>query len=309
MKLEAKSGLIILLVFSASMIGITTIRPVHALPVGVVCISDQSSSSCVSPPSPVPPVIGSSVDIAVNIQDSASLNGFDIYVKTDPRILNPLSVDLGGTVLGPNRFVAAQCIGELGFGCSTFQTGPGVVRVSAVALGFTTTAPTTGRLFSITYNITSLSPSTISFQTSCSLSSTTSNSCVLVVLGSTVVPVTIRPDTSGPEDFGFIDTPSAPVLVPRGQFRLTSVTIASIDPFLGGVSLKVEIMPRRGPFSPLAVFLVATPGVFLLPGTQTILPLEVAAGRMTPLGDYTVTVSGTSGSLTRSTAFTVKVTR
>ena len=297
-----------LLLVSAFILGIPGIAPAHSSPVGVVCISDIGSSSCILSPTPPAGGIGSQVEVAVNIQDSATLNGFDIYVKTDPRILNPVSTDLAGTVLGPNYLVAAQCIGEAGSGCSTFQTGPGVVRLAAVALAFLTTPPTTGRLFSIKYNIASLDPSTISFQTGCSLSSTTSNSCVVVVYGSQIVPVTISPDTTGPGDFTMVSAPDR-IIVPRGQFRLSSVTIASVGGFLGGVSLKVEIAPRRGPNGPVAFFLIATPGVFLPPGTSTILNVEVVALKLTPLGGYTVTVTGTSGSLSHSASFPVTVTR
>lgn len=309
MRFEGKRAAFLLLTVTAFLPGIAAVMPAGAELVGVVCVSDAGSSSCVSSPAPPGGDIGTLVEVAVNIQDAASINGFDIYVKTDPRILNPLRVELAGTVLGLNRFVAAQCINEIGFGCSTFATGPGVVRLAAVALGFATTAPTTGRMFSIIYNITSLVPGTVSFQTGCSPSSTASNACVLTVLGSEIVPVTIVPDTTGPGDFAFISVPDSQLVVPRGSFRRVSVTIASTGGFSGGVSLTVEITPRRGPFSPIAFFFVATPGVFLLPGTQVLLLVEVDAFRRSPLAEFTVTVTGTSGLVSHSASFSVQVSR
>ena len=309
MRFEDKAATFLLLTVAAFLPGIAGVLPAGAELVGVVCISDAGSNSCVSPPPTPGGEIGTLVEVAVNIQGAASINGFDIYVKTDQNILNPLNTELAGTVLGTNLFLAAQCINETGFGCTTLTTGPGIVRVAAVALGTSTTAPTTGRLFSITYNITSLAPGFISFQTGCSPSSTTSNACVLTVLGSQVVPVTIVPDTTGPGDFAFVSTPDSQLIVPRGQFRLTSVTIGSIDGFSGGVGVNVEIKPRRGPFSPLTFFFVATPVVFLLPGTQTILVVEVVALTRSPIGEYTVTVTGTSGLVSHSASFSVRVSR
>src|SRR5260370_7821361 len=130
---------------------------VHGQVIGTVCISDPLSTSCVVLPLAVSALKGTQIQIAVNIQGSDPMNGFDIFVKADPTVLNAVGLDLTGSVLGTNIFTVSECIGNTGFGCNSGQDGPGVVEVAAVSFTSTTT-PTPGRLFSITYHVTSNAP-------------------------------------------------------------------------------------------------------------------------------------------------------
>src|SRR5690348_6100590 len=159
--------------------------PAHGQNIGTVCISDPFSTACPVSPVAISVLNGTRIQIAVNIQGSDPTNGFDIFVKADPTVLTPVGINLTSTVLGTNIFTVAECLGNTGFGCGSGQNGPGVVEVAAVA--FTgTTGPTTGNLFSITYNVTkSAANVVVGFQTGCSNTSTIANYCVTVVNGST----------------------------------------------------------------------------------------------------------------------------
>src|SRR5260370_9797827 len=154
---------------------------VHGQVIGTVCISDPLSTSCVVLPLAVSALKGTQIQIAVNIQGSDPMNGFDIFVKADPTVLNAVGLDLTGSVLGTNIFTVSECIGNTGFGCNSGQDGPGVVEVAAVSFT-STTSPTAGRLFSITYNVTTSAANlVVGFQAGCSGTSTAAHSCAPIV--------------------------------------------------------------------------------------------------------------------------------
>ncbi len=248
----------------------------------------------------------------MNIQGSDLLNGFDIFVRADPAIVHAVNVNLTGSVLGTNPLVVAQCIESSGSGCSAQQTGPGIVRLAAVALGFATVSPTTGRLFTITYNIIQNSSGiVVDYQTGCAGTSVPPDFCVSVVNGGTIVPETIQTSaTSGQGDFSISASPSA-LSVPRGKdclqtvcFVLSGITLSSIAGFFGGISLSTSVSPivRYG-----VLVTLADNSVILQTGTSTTVILEVDASSKTLPLTYTVTVAATSGLKSHSVAITVKV--
>jgi hypothetical protein len=72
----------------------------------------------------------------VNIQNSATLNGFDILVKTDDTILHPQGINifgLGGTIQAGGSIIVVCINGTKTLGtassCSP-QDGPGAVHVA-----------------------------------------------------------------------------------------------------------------------------------------------------------------------------------
>ncbi len=296
------------------LVGALNLSPVSLTPVlprvngglvGVVCISDPTSTSCPAAPIPLSGPAGTNLEVAVNIQGSDTLNGFDIFVRADPTIVHPVNVNLTGSVLGTNILVVAQCIESSGSGCSAQQTGPGIVRLAAVALGFATVSPTTGRLFTITYNIIQNSSGiTVDYQTGCTGTSVPPNFCVSVVYGGAIVPETIQTSsTSGQGDFSISAGPSA-LSVLRGSFILSSITLSSVAGFFGGISLSTTVSPiaRNG-----LLVTLADNSVVLQIGTSTLVILEVDAFGKTPPVTYTVTVTATSGLKSHSAVITVKV--
>jgi hypothetical protein len=282
------------------------VTPAHAQLTGTVCISDPLSITCPLSPIAVSALNGTQIQIAVNIQGSDPMNGFDIFVKADPSVLNPVGINLTNTVLGTNIFTVAECTGNTGFGCSSGQNGPGVVEVATVAFT-STTSPTTGRLFSIIYNVTSNAANVvIGFQTGCSGTSTAGNYCVTVVNGSTNTtdPEKLEESSGSPGDFSFfVEIPSATIT--RNSYVFGELHINSLAGFFGSMSLMLSISPVRenGPI----VFLRSTGTVFLLPGTSTRMLFIFQTFRVTSPGTYTVTATGTSGSLSRSGSASIEV--
>src|SRR6266699_1721125 len=140
---------------------------------GLVCIADQSvnPASCpASPPNLTGPV-GSVVTVAVNIQGSDSLNGFDISVQVNPGVLQPLNIMFNNSVIVSPNFVSVQ----------TANSTTGIARLALVALGYVVTGPVTGNLFDIRYQVLSSNSGTaILFQSGC-VGTSVPNICVTVV--------------------------------------------------------------------------------------------------------------------------------
>jgi hypothetical protein len=287
--------------------GTDLLLPAHGQNIGIVCISDPLSTTCPVSPIAVSALKGTQIQIAVNIQGSDPTNGFDIFVKADPNVLNPVGINLTNTVLGTNLFTVAECLGDTGFGCNSGQDGIGVVRVATVAFT-STTGPTTGKLFSIIYNVTmSASNVVVGFQTGCSNTSTVANYCVTVVNGVTNATdkETVEESSGTPGDFSvFVEIPASSIA--RGSTVFGELHITSLAGFFGSMTLSISVSPVRktGPI----VFLRTTETVFLLPGTSTRMLFVFETFRVTPPGIYTVTVVGTSGVMSRSGSASSEVT-
>jgi hypothetical protein len=283
-----------------------TFPHVHAQLTGTVCIADPFATSCPSTPLAITALNGTQMEVAVNIQDSDSINGFDIFVKADPSILDSVAVNLAGSVLGQNILTIAKCTGNTGSGCTEGQNGPGTIRVAAVALGFITPSPTTGRLFSIVFNVTSTASSVvIGFQTGCSGTSTNSNFCVTVVNGYTLNREAVQESTGTPGDFRISATLCcAPV--GRSATLFGGVDIQSLNGFFGSMTVSFTVSPLRnnGP----TVFAFTTGTVLLLPSTSTTILFVFRTSSLTPPGNYTVIVRGKAGLIAQTGATSMIVT-
>jgi hypothetical protein len=160
-------------------------------------------------------------------------------------------------------------------------------------------------LFSITYNVTSSAANVVvGFQAGCSGTSTVANFCVTVVNGGTTDKESVEESTGIPGDFAMsVDLPST---VTRGSIVFGELHVYSLGGFFGSMSLSLSVSPARktGP----TVFLRSDSTVFLLPGTSTRMLFVFETLPITPPGTYTVTVTGTSGLLSRSGASNIEVT-
>lgn len=293
-----------ILLFSLILVFPPSYPDVNAQLVGVVCTADVSSASCPATPTVFSGAAGTQLEVAVNIQDSDSFNGFDIFIKADINFLDGLSIDIGGSVLGLNLLVLAQCIDNSGQGCGAAQNGQGIVRVAAVSIGSATTPPTTGRLFSIKYKILSdISGILVGFQNGCSETSVPPDFCVTVVRGTTIIPETVQPaQIGGRGDFTITAGPTS-FTIRKGSFAVSRVLLESIDGFFSGIGITITVTPSR-PTGPLVTI---QPSVFLPPYSSTSLMLRITTGRTTPVGEYIITVTATSGELSHSVAITVRV--
>src|SRR5207245_4362774 len=107
-------------------------------------------------------------------------------------------------------------------------------------------------------------------------------------------------ETNQAPDFSISSNPSS-LSVPPGESSHPTITLTSLGSFAGTVTLSPSISPN-GPavsVNPTSVTLVA--------GGSGTSELTVSTYSSTPLGDYTVTVAGKSGSLSHSSVGMVSV--
>src|SRR5713101_9096427 len=177
----------------------------HGSNTGRVCITFPSTlTSCPSSPPTIGPLtVGQTFTVGVFIQGSDAMGGFDIYVKSDPTFVTPVSAALGTLIVSPS--LTSICVnGSAQTGSCTINTanGAGVVEVTTIESTGTNEcggiSPCAGIAFTITYNVVGATPTTtLSYPTAtgCATSSvaTPANTCVLVAdaLG-TVLPETIQ---------------------------------------------------------------------------------------------------------------------
>ncbi len=103
-------------------------------------------------------------------------------------------------------------------------------------------------------------------------------------------------------DFSISISPSS-LSLPRGTSGVSLITLTSLNGFTGTISLSAVVSPTSGPRTSLSSSSVA-----LTSGGQGTSTLNVRATHKTPIGGYTITITGTSGSLSHSITLTVNVT-
>ena len=113
---------------------------------------------------------------------------------------------------------------------------------------------------------------------------------------STTVTLTV---TAAAPDFSITATPPSQT-VSRGSAVDYTATITSLNGFAGTVSFSMSGCPRRATctFNPTSV---------TLPPSPANSTLHVSTSRRTPTGTYTLTITGTSGSLRHSTTVSLTV--
>src|SRR6266705_2194521 len=91
--------------------------------------------------------------------------------------------------------------------------------------------------------------------------------------------------------------------LPRGTSGTSLVTLTSLNGFAGTVTLSTVVSATSGPRTSLS-----SSSVTLTSGGQSTSTLSVRAQHKTPIGSYTITVTGTSGSVSHSVTITVNIT-
>ena len=184
-----------------------TNAPVHGQTAGTVCIIPAGSASCPSSPASIIGTVGTYLQVAVFIQNSAPFSGFDVVLLANDSILVPMTINLAGSVLnmsgGPPQ-IMTECIGGkliVGNICQSQDT-PDTLELGAgtyVGCDCLTSNPTTGLLFTAIYYIAaSTNGTSIGFQSSsnewCSTNSISGTTiCVDIANGTpTPVPETIQ---------------------------------------------------------------------------------------------------------------------
>lgn len=90
----------------------------------------------------------------MNVTDAPAINGFIAAIIYNTAVLAPTPLDYTGNVLSSfgNPFVVRNCVSGTGPVCKG-DDGPGIVALGLALLGATTTSPTSGTLYKVTFNI------------------------------------------------------------------------------------------------------------------------------------------------------------
>ena len=305
--------LLLLILMVAVIFGMTSLLPqgplpAHGISSGVVCIV-QTSTAC--PPNPLGITgTGASVVVNVAIQNSASLTGFTIFVKTDNATLGPTSASIVGTVV-KSPTILGECInGKAIHGSCGVLDGPGIVSLNVIGSFTGTTAPTTGLLFTITYSIkaTPLAGAPVVFQTGCALSSN-GNFCVNILTPSGgSAPEVLETATFVDSNLTYLLGANPSSLTLNVNSTATStINATAFNTFTGTVGLAATVGNSTVTSRPTAGL---SPGSISLTSHSTsgTVTLTVTSVPATPGGVYLVNVTGTvAGQPTRFAVVTVTV--
>src|SRR2546425_1754769 len=235
---------------------------------------------------------GSIIQYQVKVANIDPFNGWDIYVKTDPTVINPTSISITGNLLAVNFSSTVKelinCVNNSGTGC-TSNDGPGIAHSLVTIQGpVPMTKPTSGLLFTITYTVTGSGSSTVHLFND------------LLFNGSPfpVPHTTVDGSYGAPADFTISASPLSQSIT-QGQTATSTITVTSANGFSGMVILSASATPSltNGPAATFDHDATVTTGT---PGTAT---LSVATTTNTPFGSYTITITGTFGSTSHSATF------
>ena len=181
-------------------IPVATLPKTHAVLTGEICIlASATATSCGTTPPNFKPAAGTPMTVSIFIQGSDALGGSKISIVTDPTKLNPTAISSVGTVVPVPGITLVDCINGVpvplsGGTCQAGIDGNGVASLGILSLGATTIAPTTGLLFTVTYNVLSTSPAAIDVLVVAGCvggSVTGTDDCVLITAGAAVDPETL----------------------------------------------------------------------------------------------------------------------
>jgi len=287
--------------------------------VGIVCIATGGAGSCPA----TPPLLNSTnalpvhqLRVAVVINSSAGLTGFDIIILADHNILKPAGVSLTGTVLVGTPVILAECLSGVrvaGSACSSSVTVDTIELAATSSVGSPPTSPpTTGLLFTAIYNVTGTATNIpIGFQPGCSAGSA-SGFCVSVSGPFGTVPETIQAakftDVQYFDIQGYdLNNPIGPIGLLTDPQRTTDLSlglnVTSINSFNGKVTLAVtwpsSLLNFSASVSPIIAWVNDTvPSSVFSPTPNSV---TIRVGMNAPPGIYLLNFTGTSGSLPPNT--------
>jgi hypothetical protein len=217
-----------------------------------------------------------------------TFSGWDISVKTDQTVLNPVGVSLDGTMLA-NANIVAQCINGSGTGCGP-SDGPGVVHVVVVSLG--ASASGDGLLFTIQYSAGTAGVSAV----------TIFNDSVFDPSGNSIAHNTIGGHYGG--DFTIQASPSLIVAKTHPAKYTSTIFVTSTGGFAGQVCLAATSSPSTGITLSFATPCITVP----LNGQATDkLTIGVALTAISNPGTYIITVTGTAIGAAHTTTITLNI--
>src|SRR6267143_161366 len=310
----------------------------HALPAnGTICLVDPVSVNSLAPCNAplansftgmqISEVASGRVQlrVAVMINASATMNGFDITLLTNHNILQPFDADLTGGILPAGANVLAKCIGGIlkgGSACSTTDNAD-TLRLSAAAQGFFSPTVTTGLLFTAVYNVVGNAPPAIviGYQTGCGTAlQPTSNppNCVTIENGTNqAVPESILTATyvtaaaAGTTPFFDLTTTSPNFFneVQGGTAITFSTTLTAVNGFNCGTLVGGAPCIDVGSMvtTPSGIPVNTPPSVSIAPvgpyADGTTLTVTVSSTAAIPFGNYTISIIGRPDTTSTPSAF------
>lgn len=244
--------------------------------------------------------IGTKFNVSIQVENFEQFNGWDIHVRSNSSIINPLAFDASSNIFVVNSTNGppaggelAHCINGSGTGyCNDSSEGSGIVHSAAAYQGVLQQGG--GLLFTITYNVTGFGFSDIAIfedQISNGSYGSVSHTTNLGIYGNK----TIRPD------FILDATPSTFALTLARLHSVSqnvTITLTSIDNFNGQASLQAQ--------SNLVISFV--PSTVFLSGNGTASStLIVTASNTTQSTQYFVNVTGSVGTSSHSQILSVRV--
>ena len=311
-----KKLLALFFIILASLIGLpASTHTANGQNIGLICIAPTGSTSCPSTVSTFTGSIGSQFTVSVFLQDSDPIGGFEVFVKTINTILSPASIDLSGSLISQPNFTTLCVNGVAVQGsCSNAANGLGVAEVSTIdASGNNVcSAPCTGLLFSITYNIVGTGTPDISYPSNagCASSVSGSDTCALIFdNGGNVDSENVQRGhfSNGVGDFS-ISAPPYTLSIFAGHSSTVTVTVTSTTGFSGLISLSVVVTPV---VSEGATASLSPATISLASGETNTSTVTVNTTSTTPTGTYTLEIVATGtrngSTITHNTYVTVEV--
>src|SRR5439155_1050861 len=245
---ELKMILSLSSLLTLTLLGLLVTVPQVSAATGLVCIANSSvnPSSCPSSPPSLSAPVGSSITLAVNIQGSDSLNGFDIAVQVDPSVLQPLNITVANSVVHDPRLIVAQ----------STDSSTGIARLAIVAEGYIIAGPGTvnfslpAMCLAIGCPSWSISPSSVFVASGgtaqATLTFTTSSNTPAMIFNVTVtgtsgslshsVTVSFKVVQAPTPDFSMSANPASQN-VQQGSTATSTIVVTSINGFSGTVNL------------------------------------------------------------------------
>jgi hypothetical protein len=185
--------------------------------------------------------------VAVVVNSSEGLNGFDITLFVNSVFLKPASYSTANSILRPPYSIVAACIGNRGPGGASTDNA----NTLHIAIGSPTPtfSPTTGLLFTAIYNITGNTYITpIGFQTGCGSQTSVSDGVCVTISSGSPTPLSETIQTAKFTDRQYFDFqpifPTVSLTDPLGSIDTSlSLNVTSINNFQGTVNLAVMISP------------------------------------------------------------------
>ncbi|HEV2120254.1 MAG TPA: kelch repeat-containing protein [Candidatus Bathyarchaeia archaeon] len=236
---------------------------------------------------------GSTVTYKVKVGNIQPFNSWNIMVRSNQSVINPQSVSIAGNLFQAN-FTAtvtqlANCVNGAGTGCTSMD-GPGIIH-SAATVSSTPNATLNGLLFTITYKAVGGTYSPIEI-----LNDNLTRGTCCTVSHFSLNGIYGRP----PPNFRLSATPIQSIIGQQSS-GVVSIAVTSLENFTGKVNLS-------GIVSPSGLTLSFAPTIVSVPSNKTSLSqLSISTSGTTSLGNYTITVTATAGSLSHNVRLAISV--